>query len=169
MADRPELTQEEREVIAAHAQRISAYTQLKRLVAGWTAELALQDKANRAVSRTVGALVALATIAAWVYLLWRLGQVLTQAETPAMQTSRLIFWYPAGMTALFPVFFLGFSYAIRKFIPWLERPAIYALPTAGILFFIVAAGTISCMDLRVLTAQTRGTRAKAARAPHCGR
>jgi hypothetical protein len=136
MTDRLGLTQEEQAAIAAHAQRMSAYVQLKRLVASWTAELELQEKANRAVARAIGTLVVLATFATWVYLLWRLGQLLLLPAPSPMHMARLVFWYPAAMAALFPLFFLGFSYAIYKVLPRLQRMCVYAFPTAIALFVV---------------------------------
>jgi len=136
MTDRSGLTHEEQAAIAAHAQRVSAFVQLKRLVAGWRAELELQDKADRAVARAVGAIVALIVVAVWVYLLWQFIQTFLQPIPSAIHAARLILWYPAGMVALFPIFVFGFSYAIYEVLPSLEKPRVYALPVAIGLFLV---------------------------------
>jgi hypothetical protein len=136
MTDRPGLTQEEQEAIAAHARRLSAYVELRRLIAGWTAELALQDKADRVAARTIGGLVSLAIVAAWLYLLWRFGHVFVQPTPSPIHAARLAFWYPAGMAALVPFFCIAFSYAIYRVVPAFEKAMVYALFMAVTLFFV---------------------------------
>lgn len=136
MTDRYGLTEQEREAIANHARRRSAYLSLKTLVNRWQAELALQDKADRLVARVCGGMGAFFSLAAAAYLIYRLGrQVADFAAAPAY-AARMSLWYLAAVAVLFSSFYAGLSYATWSARPRLKKASMWALPIAAVLFFV---------------------------------
>lgn len=136
MGERSQLTEEDRIAIGEQAQRLAAFVQLKRLVERWRVELDLQAKADRAVARACGAVLAIAMVSIWAMLFWHFHQLLVSPLVSPIHAVRLAFWYPAAVVASFPLFFAGCSYAIYTVLPSFEKLVIYALPVAAVLFLV---------------------------------
>jgi hypothetical protein len=66
-SERPQLTEAEQKEVREHAQRVSAYFMLRKLVRQWRMELAFQKKADYIVARALGGLVAAMAIVAGLY------------------------------------------------------------------------------------------------------
>jgi len=109
-----QLSEAERERIALHAKRLSAWMSLRALASRWRAELELQEKANLLVARALGVLALLAAVATAVYAMRETAHLFTGEPTSTMLLARKLCWYLALASLSASVFFVGLSFAIWR-------------------------------------------------------
>lgn len=113
--DQPsQLSEPERERIALHAKRLSAWMSLRVLASRWRAEIELQDRANILVLRALGVLMLLATIAAAIYGVRESVQLFAGEPISTMLLVRRLCWYLALMSFSVSVFCFGLSFTIWR-------------------------------------------------------